>query len=145
VAYFWPLVLKCERRLVAFSSFLSEASRLELTYAVLTALPTYAMCTFLLPKTIIKQIDKYRKHCLWRDADINNKKPPKAAWPMVTLPKDEGGLGVLNLSVQNESLLMKHLHKFFNKAQIPWVQLVWDKYYARGKLSIQSLNFRGSF
>jgi hypothetical protein len=64
---------------------------------------------------------------------------------MVTLPKDEGGLGVLNLSVQNESLLMKHLHKFFNKAQILWVQLVWDKYYAGGKLLIQSLNFRGSF
>jgi hypothetical protein len=57
----------------------------------------------------------------------------------------QGGLGVLNLLVQNESLLMKHLHKFYSRAQIPWVQLVWDKYYAGGKLPIQSITFKGSF
>ena len=37
VVDFWPLISKCERRLVAFSSYLSEAGRLELTNAVLTA------------------------------------------------------------------------------------------------------------
>jgi hypothetical protein len=115
----FDLVSKCERRLVAFSSFLTEAGRLELTNAVLTALPTFAMCTFLLPKTEIKQINKYRKHCLWRGSDMTSKKPPKAAWPLVCLPKTEGGLGVLNLYAQNESLLLKHLHKFFNRASIP--------------------------
>ena len=76
VADFWPLVSKCERRLVAFSSLLNEAGRLQLTNAILTALPTFAMCTFLLPKTVVKQIDKYRKHCLWRGSDIHSKKPP---------------------------------------------------------------------
>jgi len=60
VTDFWPLVSKCERRLV-FSSFLNEVGRLELTNAVLIALPTFAMCTFLLPKTVIKQIEKYKK------------------------------------------------------------------------------------
>lgn len=83
VADFWPLVSRCERRLVSISSFLSQAGRLELTNAVFSALPTFAMSTFLLPKTVIKQIDKFRKHCLWRGSDVNNKKPPKAAWPMV--------------------------------------------------------------
>lgn len=63
-----------------------------------------------------------------RWSDINSKKPPKAAWPMVCLPKEEDGLGVLNITVQNESLLLKHLHKIYNRALIPWVQLVWDKY-----------------
>jgi hypothetical protein len=115
VADFWPLVNKCERRLVSISSFLSDAGRLELTNAVFTALPTFAMSTFLLSKTIIKQIDKYRKHCLWRGSDANNKKPPKAAWPMVCIPKEDGGLGVLKLSTQNECLLLKHLHKFYDR------------------------------
>jgi hypothetical protein len=73
------LVSKCERRLVAFSSFLSEADGIELTNAVMTALLTNAMCSFLLLKIVIKQIDKYRKHYLWRGSDLNNKKPPKAA------------------------------------------------------------------
>jgi hypothetical protein len=83
VADFWPLVSKCERRLVNISSFLSQASRLQMTNAVISALPTFTMCTYLLPKTVIKQIDKYRKHCLWRGSDLNSKKPPKAAWKLV--------------------------------------------------------------
>jgi len=56
------------------------------------------MCKFLLPKTVIKQIDKFRKHWLWRGPDLNNKKPTKAVWTMVCLPKLEGGLGVIALS-----------------------------------------------
>lgn len=124
VADFWPLVNKCERRLISISSFLSQAGRLELTNAIFSALPTFSMCTFSLPKTIIKQIDKYRKHCLWRGSDINNKKPPKAAWPMVCIPKEEGVLDVHNLRTQNECLLLKHLDKIFNKVNIPWVHLV---------------------
>jgi hypothetical protein len=138
-------VSKCEKRLVAFSSYLTEAGRLELTNAVLTALATFAMSSFLLPKIVIKQIAKYRKHCLWRGSDISSKKPSKAAWPLVCLPKPEGGLGVLNLTVQNESLLLKHLHKFYNRVQIPWVQLVWTKYYSRDRLPIAGATFRGSF
>jgi hypothetical protein len=128
VAHFWPLVYECEMRLVNFSSFLTEAGRLQLTNIVLTTLPTFTMCTFLLPKTIIKQIDKFRKYCLWRGSDLSNRKPSKATWPLVCKPKTEGGLGVLDLKTQNESLLMKHLHKFFNKIPVPWVQLVWDQY-----------------
>ena len=31
--------------------------------------------------------------------------------------------------MQNEALLIKHLFKFFNKKDVPWVQLIWDSYY----------------
>lgn len=106
-----------------------------MTNAVFTALPTFTMCTFLLPKTVVKQIDKFRKHCLWRVCDINNKKPPKATWKkLVCIPKENGGLGVLNLNTHNEGLLLKHLHKLFNRVDIPWVHLIWEKYYSNGKL-----------
>ena len=130
---------------MAFSSFLSDAGRLQLTNAVLIALPTFAMCTFPLPKTMIKQIDKFRKHCLWRGSDLSRKKPSKAAWLLVYAPKPDGGLGVINLAVQNESLLLKHLHKFYNKVDIPWVQLVWGHCYSQGKLPYQGRRIRGSF
>jgi hypothetical protein len=62
---------------------------------------------------------------------------------MVCLPKSEGGLGVLNLESHNEALLLKNLHKFFNKEKIPWVQIVWEKYYPNGKLPNHTL--KGSF
>jgi hypothetical protein len=86
-----------------------------------------------LPKTIIKQIDKYRKHCLWRGGDINAGKPAMAAWSMVTKPKTEGGLRVLKIQVQNDALLMKNLDMFFNNVDIPQVTLIWDKYYQNGE------------
>jgi hypothetical protein len=119
---------------VVFQPFLSQAGRLELTNVVFTSLPTYYMCTFALPKTVIKTIDSFRKHCLWRGNDINDRKPPKAAWKLVTKPKEEGGLGVIDIEKQNEALLLKNLNKFFNKQDIPWVHLVWEKHYKNGKL-----------
>ena len=34
-----------------------------------------------------------------------------------------------NVLVQDEALLIKHLFKFFNKKDVPWVNLIWDSYY----------------
>ena len=44
-------------------------------------------------------------------------------------PKEKGGLSVINLWLQNDALLLKQLNKFYNKEDIPWVQLIWSKYY----------------
>jgi len=43
---FSPLVSKCERRLVAASSSINQAGRLQLTNSVISAFPAFAMCTF---------------------------------------------------------------------------------------------------
>jgi hypothetical protein len=48
---------------------------------------------------------------------------------MVCRPKKKGGLGVLNLKIQNQGLLLKYLHKFYNKVDTPWVHLIWNTYY----------------
>jgi hypothetical protein len=48
---FYPLWTKCERRLIATSLFLNQAERLQLTNSVITALPTFSMCTFKLQNT----------------------------------------------------------------------------------------------
>jgi hypothetical protein len=61
-------------------------------------------------------------------------KAPLAAWKKVTRPKMKGGLGVIKLRVQNVALLLKNLHKFFNKADLPWVHLIWNRYYSNGKM-----------
>jgi hypothetical protein len=131
---FLPLVNKCERRLGGVSSMLSQAGRLQMTNAVLSSLPTYYMCTLELPKAVIKQIDKFRKNCLWNGSNLNGRSAPKAAWEMVCTTKEEEGLGVVNLEFQNQALLMKNLDKFFNRKDIPWVNLVWEKHYRNGRL-----------
>jgi hypothetical protein len=38
---------------------------------------------------------------------------------------------------------MKNLDKFFNKADLPWVKLIWPQYYNNGKLPGQAM--RSSF
>ena len=47
---------------------------------------------------------------------------------MVCRPKRSGGLGIKNCKTQNEALLMKYLHKFYNKFDTPWVNLLWSYY-----------------
>lgn len=66
------------------------------------------------------------------------------AWHKCTKPKKKGGLGIINLRSQNIALQLKHLHKFFNKKDIPWVRLIWNTYYNEGKLP-QSSKEKGSF
>ena len=67
-------------------------------------------------------------------ADLNAKQRPKTAWTDVCKAKEEGGLGVIDLQTQNEALLLKHLTKFFNREDIPWVALIWESYYESGSL-----------
>lgn len=51
----------------------------------------------------------------------------------------------MNLQTQNQCLLLKHLHKFYNKCDIPWVKLVWVRHYAHGELPRSSTNLKSSF
>jgi hypothetical protein len=104
-----PMALRIEKRLISTSLWLTQGGKLQLVNSVMSSLPTFYMCTIKLPISIIKQIDKYRRHCLWRGGDLNAKKSPLAAWKLVTRPKKKGGLGVLKLRVQNDALLMKKL------------------------------------
>jgi hypothetical protein len=113
----------------ATSQFLSYAGRLQLVNSVISSLPTYYMCSLKLPLTVIEIIDKHRKNCLWRVKDFNRKRYNLAAWDLVRKPKDKGGLGVINLSFQNDAFLLKQLDKFYRKENIQWVALIWQKYY----------------
>lgn len=138
-----PLVDRVERRLSASASFLPYGGRLTLINSVLSAIPTYYMCSLKLSKTVIEAIDSARRNCLWRDSNALVKRKPLAAWYKVCRPKDKGGLGVLNLYIQNVALLLKHLHKFYTAQNLPWVRLIWSSNY-RTKVPHMVFN-KGSF
>ena len=118
-----PLMDRIERRLSACSSLLSYTGRLEMINSATTPTVTYS------PIGVIDNIDRARKQCLWRGNSNNTRGGNLVAWPRCITPKNKGGLGILNLRLQNDALLLKHLHKFYNRENIPWVNLVWSKYY----------------
>jgi hypothetical protein len=85
------------------------------------------------------------RHCLWRkkNGDVQAKGASLISWKKIAKPKNQGGLGVLNLDVQNKALLLKNLDKFYNDHDIPWVKLVKGAYYNNGTLPGVALE--GSF
>lgn len=88
----------------------------------------FPMLSLSIPPGILKQIERIERQCLWR-GNSDTPRQSLAAWELVCRPKEKGGLGVINLRIQNEALLLKHLHKFYNKVDVPWVKLIWDSYY----------------
>jgi hypothetical protein len=83
------------------------------------------------PSKILEHVEKIRRHCLWANKTDEDeiKCNSLVAWDKVCRPKNKGGLSVLSLKIQNHALLMKYLHKFYNKHDVPWVQLLWNSYY----------------
>ncbi|GKD99509.1 hypothetical protein Tco_1387493, partial [Tanacetum coccineum] len=75
---------------------------------------TYWASIYLIPKTVVKELDKIIKNFLW----------DKVSWKIVCRPKDQGGLGIKPLNEWNEVLLMKNIWKIVVQAQTLWVQWV---------------------
>jgi hypothetical protein len=71
------------------------------------------MCSVKLQKYIINICNHAHRHCLWAKEEDATSSNGLAAWTLVCRPKYHGGLGVLNLELQNKALLIKHLHKFY--------------------------------
>ena len=125
-----PLFQRVQQRLMGCSTFLSYGEKLQLIKSVFTSLPTFYMCILQLSAAVHQQLNKYLKHCFWRKYGMEDKGSALIAWEKVTMPKEQGGLGVIDLAVHNQALLLKHLHKFFNHHDLPWVKLVHEKYYS---------------
>jgi hypothetical protein len=102
-----PLVGLVEKRLNASARFLGYGGRLEFVKSVLSTLPTFFMCSLKLQKTIINICNRAQRHFLWAMEEDSSSSNALAAWSMVCRPKCHGGLGILNLELQNKALLLK--------------------------------------
>jgi hypothetical protein len=78
------------------------------------------------------------KHCLWSKGDIDKKGKCLVAWDVACKPRNQGGLGIIDIHSQNEALLMKFLDKFYNHADVPRVSLTWSNLYTNEQTPPQS-------
>jgi hypothetical protein len=123
-----PLVCRIERKLTASMNLLAYGGRLQLIQSCLQSMPIFFLCSLHIPPGILKPINRIIRHGLWGKKEDGKGKQSLASWEMICKPKSAGGLGILDFGKQNDALLIKQLHKFYNKAEVPWVQLVWNYY-----------------
>lgn len=63
---FVPMMKRIENRLLSCSTMLSTGDKLTLIKSVFSSMPIFFMCSLMLPKTVVKQINIYLKQCFWR-------------------------------------------------------------------------------
>lgn len=119
-----PVIKRTDKRLTGCSTFLSYGDKLILIKSVFTSLPTFFMSSLELPAGIVEQINKYLRHCFWREYGMEDRGTTLISWDKVCIPKEQGGLGVIHIATHNRCLLMKHLHKFLHHKDLPWVKLI---------------------
>nr|GEU69462.1 putative reverse transcriptase domain, reverse transcriptase zinc-binding domain protein [Tanacetum cinerariifolium] len=102
---------------------LSYAGRLQLITSILSSMQVYWASVFILPKIVFKDIDKILKGFLWCQGELLKEKV-KISWKQVCKTKEEGGLGIKDLSLWIEVLMSKHLWNVVSMKESIWVKWV---------------------
>jgi hypothetical protein len=104
---------------------LSSGERLVLINSVLSSLPMFMMSFFIIPKSVLEKLDYYISRFLWQ-CDEHKKKYRLAKWSILHKPKSVGGMGIIDLDIQNKCLLSKWIIKLVNEDGT-WQQVLMKK------------------
>lgn len=125
------LVDKVQQRLAGWkTNFLSHAGRLVLIKSVLLSLPVYYMSVAKLPKKTIQIINASIRRFLWGKMD-RDKYISFIAWDKLCRDIEDGGLGVRDLKLFNEALLLKTVWQLASGQNKIWVAVMRAKYCPR--------------
>ena len=123
-----PTIAKADKFLAGWQAkLLSYAERIILVNAVLDSLPIYAMAASKLPKGSIEAFDKKRRSFLWSGEDSCSGAKCLVAWKDVCTPKQSGGLGIKNMELQNNALLIKRLNHLHSTPS-SWANWIWQEF-----------------
>ncbi|KAF5931642.1 hypothetical protein HYC85_027813 [Camellia sinensis] len=115
-----PVVAKFQKKLSSWKRrLLSFAGRLTLIKSALSNLPLYFLSIFKMPKGIVKAISKIQANFLW-GSSAASRKVHMVKWREVTKGKNQGGLGIRDLGVVNECLLLKWWWRYGSEDTALW-------------------------
>ncbi|KAL2251110.1 UNVERIFIED_CONTAM: hypothetical protein Sindi_2233300 [Sesamum indicum] len=110
-----PLLIKIDKRLQGWASIrLSFAARIQLIKSVLMSLQIYWAMAFILPKGVIKEIEKRFRQFLWKGESSLGY--PKVSWNQVCRPLEEGGQGIMDVGALNPTLMSRHIWRIVSKS-----------------------------
>ncbi|CAL1352198.1 unnamed protein product [Linum trigynum] len=122
------LALRIQKKLAPWKArYLSLASRITLVKSVAASIPVYPMQVELMPKTVCKDLDKINRSFIWGDSE-EKRKLHLVGWQTLTLPKDQGGLGIRPSRSVNLAMLAKCGWRLMKEKETLWTQLMRGKY-----------------
>ena len=119
-----PIIDKIAEKLPGWKAdLLNRAGRAILVQHVLTAMLIYVATALELPPWCLRAIDKIRRNFLWRGRKEANGGHCLLAWPKVCMPKELGGLGILDLQRFSWALRVRWLWLGKTEPARPWSSL----------------------
>ncbi|XP_058742674.1 uncharacterized protein LOC131615213 [Vicia villosa] len=112
------------------SRSLSQAGRETLIKSVLQSIPTYIMSIFLLPSSLIDEIEKM-SNSFWWGHTKDNSSIHWLSWDKLSMPKKFGGMGFKNLSAFNYSMLSKQAWSLMTKPNTLVSRLYKARYFPK--------------
>ncbi|CAN0918507.1 LINE-1 retrotransposable element ORF2 protein [Linum grandiflorum] len=100
------------------AKLLSYAGRLQLIESVVGGILQYWMSMFLLPKSLLRDIEIVCSKFLWGTSESGRS---KVAWKHLALPKTEGGLGLKDLASWNVANVLRHIWNLLAQSGSIWV------------------------
>ena len=110
-----------------FCPHCSMAGKVTLINSVLTALPIYTLSFFKLSRRIALKLVSLQRNFLWR-GDQGHKKIPWVKWEVICLPKEDGGLGVKDISNFNTALMGRWVWALSSNHNQLWARILLSKY-----------------
>ncbi|KAK4384330.1 hypothetical protein Sango_3071600 [Sesamum angolense] len=132
ISDYQPLFQKIDSRIHGWEGTnLSFAGMVQLIKSVLLALGVFWAMAFLLPKGVIKEIDKRLRTFLWKGTTASGY--PKVTWDFVCRLLEEGGQGIRDVQALNRALMSRHLWAVISHDRTSiWVDWI-THYRLRGK------------
>lgn len=122
-----PLIDRVKGRLASWQkAFLSMAGRVELVRSVLTSYSIYWSSAFLLPRSVLKEIESLFIRFLWGDKE---RRPWVAvSWADICVPREEGGLSLRRLVDWNDAGMVRLFWLVASEDSSLWVRWIRRKY-----------------
>lgn len=124
---------------------LTFAGRLQLIGSVLYSITSFWMSAFRLPNQCIQEINSICAAFLWSGPVLSTHKA-KISWADVCKPKDEGGLGLRNLTEANNVYCLKLIWRLLSTRSSLWVRWIWKYLIRKGSFwSVKESSLLGSW
>ncbi|GAU19427.1 hypothetical protein TSUD_76710 [Trifolium subterraneum] len=124
---------------------LSNAGKEVMIKSVLQAISSYVMSLFILPSSLIDDIEKMLNAFWWGGGSHNNKGIHWLAWDRLACPKAKGGLGFRKFEAFNMATVAKQAWNIIQNSESLAAKLIKARYFPRSSLLEASLGYNPSF